>query len=89
MDYGSEQNGGYTDLWLQKLDFLKIKGVTLGYTFPERWMSKIHVKNLRLFFSGDNLYCFTSYPNVDPEYPAKDNFYSSLRQFTLGINVGF
>ena len=90
-NFGSEQNGGnvWSDHWLYSTDYLKIKSVTLGYTFPERWMKAIKVRSARIFLSGDNLHTFTNYPGVDPEFSDKYNYYSSLRQYTVGVNISF
>ena len=89
LDYGAEQNGGATDLWLFDSDYFKIKALTIGYTFPKKWMDRVKIKNLRIFLSGDNLYTFTKYPGVDPEYVNYDNLYSSLRQYAVGLNISF
>lgn len=89
LDYGAEQNGGYTSLWMQNMDFLKIKSVTIGYTLPEKILKKIHMANARIFLSGDNLFTFTKYQGVDPEYSDYNNLYSSLRQYTIGLNIAF
>ena len=52
-------------------------------------MDRVKIKNLRIFLSGDNLYTFTKYPGVDPEYVNYDNLYSSLRQYAVGLNISF
>ena len=91
MNYGSEQNGAniYSNLFLYKTDYLKLKNVTLGYTFPEKWMRKIHVNTLRIFLSGDNLFTATKYPGIDPEFTDTMNYYSNLRQYTIGLTLKF
>ena len=89
LDYGAEQNGGSSSLWLYDTDYLKVKAVTIGYTFPKKWMDKVKIKNLRIYLSGDNLLTFTKYPGVDPEYTNYDNLYSSLRQYSVGLNIAF
>ncbi|MBQ7195005.1 MAG: TonB-dependent receptor [Bacteroidales bacterium] len=89
LNIGSEQNGNYTELWRQNMDFLKIKSLTFGYTLPDSLMKKLRMSNARVFLSGDNLYTFTKYQGVDPEYDGYRNFYSSLRQYTLGLNIAF
>lgn len=89
LDYGAEQNGGSSSLWLYDTDYLKVKAVTVGYTFPKKWMDKVKIKNLRIYLSGDNLFTFTKYPGVDPEYTNYDNLYSSLRQYSVGLNIAF
>lgn len=91
MNYGSEQNGAniHSNLFLYKTDFLKIKNITLGYTFPDKWMKKIRVSSMRLFLSGDNLYTFTKYPGIDPEFTNNMDYYSNLRQYTVGLSIKF
>ncbi len=92
MNYGSEQNGAnaYSTLFLYKTDYIRLKNVTLGYTFPEKWMRKAHISSLRLFFSGENLLTFTEYPGMDPEIIAdKTNYYALLRQYSLGLSIKF
>ena len=91
MNYGKEQNGAniYSNLFLYKTDYLKLKNVTLGYTFPDKWMRKIHVSNLRLFLTVDNVFTITDYPGIDPEFTDNMNYYSNLRQYTAGISLKF
>ena len=52
-------------------------------------MRKIAVKNLRVYFSGENLFTFTSYPGMDPEYNSTTNYYAMLRQYTFGLSLKF
>lgn len=91
LNYGSEQNGSsvYSTHFFFDLDYLRVKNITLGYTFPEKWMKKILVKDLRLYFSGENLFTFTKYPGMDPEFNSTTNFYAMLRQYTFGISLKF
>lgn len=89
LNYGAEQNGGASAFWLYKTDYMKLKAVTIGYTLPSKWMNKAKIKNLRIYVSGDNLFCLTTYPGVDPEYTNYNNLYSSLRQYSLGLNLTF
>lgn len=90
-NYGGEQNGGsnYSTHWLYKGDYLKIKNITLGYTFPKSLISKIAMKELRVFFSAENLYTFTAFPGIDPEFNNMTNYYSQIRQLSVGVNVKF
>lgn len=91
MNYGSEQNGAnaYSTLFLYKTDYLRLKNVTLGYTFPEKWMRKAHISNLRVFFSGENLLTLTDWPGMDPEITDKQNYYALLRQYSFGLSIKF
>lgn len=91
MNYGSEQNGGtnYSTLFLYKTDYLRLKNLTLGYTFPQKWMKKIHVADLRVYFSGENLFTFTKYPGMDPELSDTMNYYALLKQYAFGLSFKF
>ena len=53
--------------------YLRLKNLTFGYTFPSKWMSKIKVSKLRLYFSANNLFCLTRYSGYDPEVNGKSN----------------
>ena len=90
-NYGAEQNGGavYSTHWLYKADYLKVKNITVGYTFPESLTKKLAMKDLRIYFSGENLFTFTKFPGMDPEFTDTMNYYSQLRQLSLGVSVKF
>ncbi|WP_205966348.1 SusC/RagA family TonB-linked outer membrane protein [Parapedobacter sp. SGR-10] len=89
MNYGSEQNGGsnYSNLWLYKADYLKLKNLTLGYTVPRKWIGKIGFQDVRLYVSGENLFTFTKFPGMDPEFTETLQFYSNLSQYSIGLNI--
>ena len=48
--------------------FLKVKNITLGYTFPKTILSKFGCKHLRLYATVTNPFVFTSYKGFDPEW---------------------
>lgn len=90
--YGQEQNVGSntrtSTKYIQNAAYLRIKNVTLGYTFPTAWMNKLSVAQLRVYASVENLHTFTSLPKgYDPEnltwaYP----FY---RTWSIGATISF
>ena len=77
--------------------FLRLSTLTVGYTFPQRWLSRLGVKSLRLYFSGSNLFTLTGYSGYDPEVniqkgltPGIDNNVTPRsRVYTLGMNLIF
>lgn len=79
--------------------FLRMKNVTLGYTFPARWTRKFYVSNLRIYGSAQNLFCISSYKGYDPEVnmrasnPMTPSFdwgaYPRSRVFTIGLDIKF
>lgn len=77
--------------------FLRLSTLTLGYTLPQRWLSRVGVKSLRLYVSGSNLFIITGYSGYDPEVniqkgltPGIDNNVTPRsRTYTFGINLNF
>ena len=55
------------DRWLQDGSYVRLKDVTLSYTLPEIAVKKLHVKGLRFYVSGLNLYTWSDVTAYDPE----------------------
>ncbi|WP_291528299.1 SusC/RagA family TonB-linked outer membrane protein [Bacteroides sp. UBA939] len=72
----------------EKGDFLKIKDVTLGYSFPKAWISKAHLSKLRLYTTLKNFFTFSHSDNYDPERGGA-NSYPMTKQIVFGANVSF
>lgn len=60
-------NAVNSDRFLYDASFVRLRNVTLSYTFPESWTNKIRLSKLKIFVSGNNLLTFTKYPGWDPE----------------------
>lgn len=58
-----------SDFYVEDASYFRCKLLTLGYTLPESITGKF---NLRLYFSAQNLFTFTSYTGMDPERPFYD-----------------
>lgn len=85
---GTAQTETSSQLWLHNGNYLKLKNLTIGYTFPSAWMQKLSVQNLRIYATGENLLTVTKFKGLDPEMAA-GNGYLPMRQFAFGINVTF
>ncbi|QHS54123.1 TonB-dependent receptor [Mucilaginibacter sp. 14171R-50] len=82
----------YASNWyVQDGSFLRIQNVNLGYNFKPNFVKGI--SNLRVYFSGNNLYTFTKFnPSYDPEVGENGQFggnYRKPRAYSLGLNVSF
>ncbi len=53
--------------------FVKVKYITLGYTFPKKWINKIGISKLRLYCTVTNPFVFTKYKGFDPEWADATN----------------
>lgn len=77
---------------LENASFLRLKNLTLGYTFPEALMKKTKFFSKgRIYAQAQNLFTFTDFSGLDPEshlnmYQAQ---YPMSRQFTFGLEVTF
>lgn len=95
----NEAGDTYIHSWaVEDGSYLKLSNVTLGYTFPQRWISKLGLSKLRLYATGSNLWTWTKYSGFDPEVstmgsgltPGVDfGAYPKSRSFVFGINVAF
>ena len=84
---GHQNNVGST-VFLHNANYLKLKNLTFGYTFPKAWTSKVAMENARLYLSIENVFSIDKFPGQDPEMGANPA-YTSLRQFAFGINLSF
>ena len=76
--------------YLQNVAYLRVKDVTLGYTFPSVWTEKIKMSKLRLFVSAYNLYDLKSkkLPDTfDPELLSSN--YPLMKSYAFGIQANF
>lgn len=81
--------------YLEDGDYLKLRSLTIGYNLK---LPKYYIQNMRIFFTGENLFCVTGYSGVDPEIPASGgsvigstgpSVYPSTRKYMFGINLTF
>ena len=74
--------------YLQDMSYLRCKNITLGYTFPEKWMKKITFTSGRVYVSAENVFEFyNGYIPVDPETTEKAA--SSNGQYKFGKSYPF
>ena len=80
--------------YLQNGAYLTIRNITLSYSLPKKWLTSWGVKNLQIFFSGENLFTFDHLPKgLDPERIVTDDLgsrgftYPYMRQYSFGINL--
>lgn len=89
-----------TDYAVESASFLRLQTLTVGYTLPKNWVKKIYLQNVRIYFTGQNLFCITGYDGYDPEVDtsSKKNpmtpgvdyaAYPKSRTYVAGINVTF
>ncbi|MBP3467300.1 MAG: TonB-dependent receptor [Paludibacteraceae bacterium] len=80
--------------------FLRLASMTIGYSLPDRWISKAHITKARIFFTASNLFVLTKYTGSDPEVDTGTKVnplaigvdysaYPKSRAFNFGVNLSF
>ncbi|RYE21276.1 MAG: TonB-dependent receptor, partial [Sphingobacteriales bacterium] len=90
-NYSRQENSRF----LEDGSYVRLRSVTLGYTFPAGISSKIGISKLRVYASGTNLLLFTKYTGADPESNiGQDNIQGydygvppQPRAFQFGLNL--
>ena len=81
-------NYAYSDYWIINGAYLRIKNITLGYTFPNKWMKAIRVKDLRVAATLTDFFTFSHYPEGwDPEVGATS--YPITKSAVFSVSVKF
>jgi TonB-linked SusC/RagA family outer membrane protein len=80
-----------SDFWTLPTFRCVVRSLSIGYTLPSAWLSKLHVSNTKLVLSGYNLWdLYNPYPGKYRNmYDAPNVNYPTLRTWSLGINLGF
>jgi len=99
IDSDPNQNLRNSSYFVEDGSFLRIKTLQLGYSLPQKSLSKLGMSKLRLYGSVQNPFTFTKYSGLDPEVgnaggsnlvSGVDNFvYPMARIFSIGLNAQF
>ncbi|MBC2844327.1 SusC/RagA family TonB-linked outer membrane protein [Winogradskyella flava] len=85
LDTGFENQNLFSDLYIERADFVRLDNISLGYTIP---FEKI---TLRASLTATNLFVITEYDGLDPEIGngIENSFYPRTRDVVLGLNFTF
>ena len=91
---GDRSLGHKNDRYLQNIAYCRLKNLTVGYTLPSEWTSKIKIDRLRVYFSGDNLFTWTKLKSdyIDPEQITVNSdarTYPFSKVFSFGLDITF
>lgn len=93
--FNTSKNREIQTRYLQNAAYMRLKNLQVGYTFPQKWMDKIYVQKLRVFFSGENLATWTKMSKViDPESLEVSTMksggsYPIARTYSFGLQLDF
>lgn len=88
------------DYAVENASFLRLQTLTVGYTLPKKWVRKAYLQNVRIYVTGQNLFCLTDYKGYDPEVDTSSKrnpmtpgvdyaAYPKSRTYVAGINITF
>ncbi|GAA4807112.1 TonB-dependent receptor [Olivibacter ginsenosidimutans] len=81
-------NYAVSDYWLINGGYFRLKNITVGYSFPQQWMEKVHLKGLRLYGTVNDVFAFHHFPKGwDPEMNTFG--YPITRTFLIGASLNF
>jgi TonB-dependent starch-binding outer membrane protein SusC len=86
------------DYYLEDGSFLRLTNITFGYSLPKAILNKVHISNLRLYCTLNNIYTWTNYGGYDPEVSATSSLltrgvdnsaYPRAKSWVIGLNLSF
>lgn len=87
--YENHNNTQVSTWWMRDGSFVRLKQMEFGYTLPQKLTNKMHIDNLRVYFQGNNLLCWSKFKLWDPELAGEGFNYPIQRTFNIGVNVTF
>ncbi len=78
--------------WLFDGSYLRLKNISLSYTLPKTFVSRMKLQNLRVYGSAVNLYTFHKVDYYDPERGAMGagyGIYPQTKKFVMGLEASF
>ncbi len=87
----NESNNTWT---MHKANYLRLKTLELGYTFPKKCLGNLGIDKLRIYLNSFNMLTFTSREGImkymDPENSEGSlRYYPQMKTFNFGVNLTF
>jgi hypothetical protein len=73
-----------------KTDYIRLKQITVSYSFAPELIKKAKLNSVRIYAQGVNLWTYTKWPGVDPEFTGSNaTVIPQAKNMTVGIQLGF
>ena len=84
-------NTGLNSFWLQNASYVRMKDLQIGYNFPKSVLNTLGLANVRIYYSGQNLFTLTGMiDGFDPEAPSgRGNGFPPTAVNSIGLNITF
>ncbi|MBN1598489.1 MAG: TonB-dependent receptor [Bacteroidales bacterium] len=94
---GASNSIQHSDRWLEKGNYLKLKNIELGFTFPQVLTTKIGIDKIRFYINAQNILTITKYQGLDPEVlhtnilfrGLDDGSFPNVRTIAFGVQANF
>jgi len=85
------------DYYVESASFLRLSSVSLAYTLPQKFVNKIGLKNMKIYYTGNNLFTITGYDGISPEVDSHNALctgfdtigYPRATSHLFGLNITF
>jgi len=84
----NDLNGSVNPLragFYEKTDFIRVQDISLSYHFPEKIIKQLKMQKLELYMNINNLYTWTNWSGLDPEFIGNQLSIPKTRSFLLGL----
>jgi len=84
-------NDRNSDLFIEDGSYLRVQNIELGYSLPQKFLSRVNASRLRVYFMIENAFLFTDYSGYDPDVGINGidvSTYPRPRTFMFGVNLG-
>lgn len=89
--------------YLQDVSYIRLKNLQIGYNLPSKWISKIGLNKVSVFFSGDNLWTWSPLYRLTKDIDVANIYgtdaeasstgdgynYPTMTSYSLGLNITF
>ncbi len=89
---GDQNATTVSDKFLIGADFFNLRNITLGYTFPSKWLNRASIERARLYVNADNVALWSKRKGMDPRqyiYGESAANYSTIRTVSVGLSLTF
>ncbi len=92
----ANQNFRYSDFYMEDGSFFRCRNIQLGYSLPEKYISKLSITNFRIYASMENPFVLSSFSGLDPEVGGSPTlrgvdwgYYPIPRTTNIGVSFTF
>ena len=82
---GNKYNQNISSRYIEDGSYIRLKNVSLGYTFPKSITRKLYLENLRVYCNLQNVLTITKYKGYDPEIGAST---TDANGYVFGLDNG-